>query len=78
MKLSRRQALTVLAGSVAAGLVPNLHIPTAPVTWPVGMGKRFRGTYHLHTKELTFFDPDAADGTGGAENDDGGDFPVGH
>jgi len=29
MKLSRRQALTVLAGSVAASLVPNLHIPTA-------------------------------------------------
>jgi peptide chain release factor 3 len=42
----------------------NLHIQTAPVTWPVGMGKRFRGTYHLHTKELTFFDPDAANGTG--------------
>jgi peptide chain release factor 3 len=42
----------------------NLKMQTAPVTWPVGMGKRFRGTYHLHTKELTFFDPEADNGTG--------------
>ncbi len=25
-----------------------LGIQCAPVTWPVGMGKRFRGIYHLH------------------------------
>ena len=42
----------------------NLRMQTAPVTWPVGMGKRFRGTYHLLTKELTFFDAEAANGTG--------------
>lgn len=42
----------------------NLNMQTAPVTWPVGMGKRFRGTYHLHTKELTFFDAEADNGTG--------------
>ncbi len=42
----------------------NLNMQTAPVTWPVGMGKRFRGTYHLHTKALTVFDPEAANGTG--------------
>ena len=42
----------------------NLKMQTAPVTWPVGMGKRFRGTYHLHTKELTFFDAEADNGTG--------------
>src|SRR6185369_13966076 len=42
----------------------NLRMQTAPVTWPVGMGKRFRGTYHLHTKELIFFDSEAANGTG--------------
>ena len=41
----------------------NLKMQTAPVTWPVGMGKRFRGTYHLYTKELTFFDAEAANGT---------------
>jgi peptide chain release factor 3 len=42
----------------------NLGIQCAPMTWPIGMGKRFRGTYHLYTKELTFFDPEADRGTG--------------
>jgi len=42
----------------------NLRIQCAPMTWPIGMGKRFRGTYHLYTKEITFFDPDAERGTG--------------
>jgi peptide chain release factor 3 len=28
------------------------------------MGKRFRGTYHLYTKELIFFDAEADNGTG--------------
>jgi len=42
----------------------NLKMQTAPVTWPVGMGKRFRGTYHLYTKELIFFDAEADNGTG--------------
>ena len=42
----------------------NLHIQCAPMTWPIGMGKRFRGTYHLSTRELTFFDPEADRGTG--------------
>ncbi|MBI1921419.1 MAG: peptide chain release factor 3 [Geobacter sp.] len=41
-----------------------LKIQCAPITWPIGMGKRFRGTYQLLTKELTFFDPDANNGTG--------------
>jgi peptide chain release factor 3 len=41
-----------------------LNIQCAPMTWPIGMGKRFRGTYHLYTKELTFFDPEADHGTG--------------
>lgn len=42
----------------------TLNIQCAPMTWPVGMGKRFRGTYHLYSKELTFFDPEADRGTG--------------
>jgi len=42
----------------------NLHIQCAPMTWPIGMGKRFRGTYHLYTKEVTFFDPSADRGIG--------------
>ena len=37
----------------------NLGMQTAPITWPIGMGKRFRGTYHLYTKEVLLFDPDA-------------------
>ncbi len=41
-----------------------LKIQCAPMTWPVGMGKRFRGTYHLYSKELTFFDPEAEKGVG--------------
>ncbi len=41
-----------------------LKIQCAPMTWPVGMVKRFRGTYHLYTRELTFFDPTAELGTG--------------
>jgi peptide chain release factor 3 len=41
-----------------------LKIQCAPMTWPIGMGKRFRGTYHLYTKEVTFFDPTAERGVG--------------
>lgn len=56
-----------------------LKIQCAPMTWPVGMGKRFRGTYHLYTKELTFFDPEAERGTGRIETVTGLDDPqLGH
>lgn len=41
-----------------------LKIQCAPMTWPIGMGKRFRGTYHLYTKEVVLFDPEADRGTG--------------
>mgnify|MGYP000851006454 FL=1 len=40
----------------------NLGMQTAPMTWPIGMGKRFRGTYHLYSKEVLLFDPDAEHG----------------
>ena len=42
----------------------NLKIQCAPMTWPIGMGKRFRGTYHLASKEVIFFDSAADRGTG--------------
>jgi len=42
----------------------NLQIQCAPMTWPIGMGKRFRGTYHLYSREIAFFNPDAERGTG--------------
>ena len=42
----------------------NLGMHTAPITWPIGMGKRFRGTYHLYSKEVHLFDPKAEHGVG--------------
>jgi peptide chain release factor 3 len=34
-----------------------LGIACAPVTWPIGMGKRLRGVYHLLTGEVHVFEP---------------------
>jgi peptide chain release factor 3 len=34
-----------------------LKIDCAPVTWPIGMGKRFRGVYHLINDEVLRFAP---------------------
>jgi len=34
-----------------------LKIQCAPVTWPVGMGKTFRGVYHLLRDEILLFTP---------------------
>ncbi|MEY2631608.1 MAG: hypothetical protein RIR00_262, partial [Pseudomonadota bacterium] len=50
-----------------------LGIQCAPMTWPIGMGKRFRGVYHLYDDKITFFDPQAEKGT--AEIIDGLDNP---
>lgn len=35
-----------------------LGIATYPVTWPIGMGDRFRGVYHREKKTLLLFDKD--------------------
>lgn len=35
----------------------KLQIECIPMTWPVGMGKRFRGVYNLEKKELGIFVP---------------------
>jgi len=32
-----------------------LNIRCAPITWPIGSGKRFRGVYHLLTDSVHFF-----------------------
>jgi len=40
-----------------------LNIQCAPMTWPIGMGKRFRGVYHLTNDSIHFFDPQAEKGT---------------
>ena len=34
-----------------------LEIQCAPVTWPLGMGKNFRGVYHLLRDEILLFTP---------------------
>ena len=34
-----------------------LNIRCAPITWPIGMGKRFKGVYHLHTGKVHFYSP---------------------
>lgn len=34
-----------------------LGIRCAPITWPVGMGKRFKGVYHLSNETVHFFSP---------------------
>ncbi|MBI1174548.1 MAG: peptide chain release factor 3 [Sideroxydans sp.] len=36
-----------------------LQIECAPVTWPIGMGKTFRGVYHLLRDEIMLFAPGA-------------------
>jgi len=41
----------------------TLDMPCAPMTWPIGMGKRFRGVYHLYDDRIFFFDPHAEKGT---------------
>ena len=37
-----------------------LKIRCAPITWPIGMGKAFRGVYHLLTDEVLLFAAGAA------------------
>ncbi len=35
----------------------KLQIECAPMSWPIGMGKRFKGVYNLYRKELRLFNP---------------------
>ncbi|BCR06008.1 peptide chain release factor 3 [Desulfuromonas versatilis] len=35
----------------------TLQIECAPLSWPIGMGKRFKGTYNLYRKQLHLFTP---------------------
>ena len=34
-----------------------LNIACAPVTWPIGMGQRFKGVYHIYNDEIHVFEP---------------------
>lgn len=38
-----------------ADIEEKLQIECTPITWPIGMGKRFQGVYHIHNKELGLF-----------------------
>jgi len=40
----------------------NLGIEAAPLTWPIGMGKGFKGVFDLVKAELRFFEPQADKG----------------
>ncbi|RDK10845.1 peptide chain release factor 3 [Cupriavidus lacunae] len=40
-----------------------LQIQCAPMTWPIGMGKAFRGVYHLIDDKVQLFDPHGDKGT---------------
>ena len=42
---------------ILADIEETLQIECAPLSWPIGMGKRFKGTYNLYRKELNFFTP---------------------
>jgi peptide chain release factor 3 len=50
-----REGMTPL--DILADIEETLQIECAPLTWPIGMGKRFKGTYNLHRKELSLFAP---------------------
>ncbi len=49
----------------------KLQIECTPMTWPIGMGKRFKGVYNLERKELGLFAPGytPTDGDGIVIND---------
>ncbi len=38
-----------------ADIEEKLQIECAPMSWPIGMGKRFKGVYNLYRKELRLF-----------------------
>ena len=42
---------------IMADIEETLQIECAPLSWPIGMGKRFKGTYNLYRKEITLFTP---------------------
>jgi peptide chain release factor 3 len=42
---------------IMSDIEDKLQIECAPLTWPIGMGKSFKGTYNLYEKELNLFTP---------------------
>ena len=56
---------------VIADIEEKLQIECAPLSWPIGMGKLFKGVYNLYKKELHLFTPgqETADQAGITIND---------
>ncbi len=50
-----REGMTPL--DILTDIEETLQIECAPLSWPIGMGKRFKGTYNLYRKELNLFKP---------------------
>ena len=48
-----------------------LKIQCAPITWPIGMGKRFRGIYHLHEDAIYLYQSGANEKIGEIKRIDG-------
>jgi peptide chain release factor 3 len=42
---------------ILADIEDKLQIECTPLSWPIGMGKRFKGVYNLYKKELHLFSP---------------------
>ncbi|WP_298039630.1 peptide chain release factor 3 [uncultured Desulfuromonas sp.] len=42
---------------ILADIEETLQVECAPLSWPIGMGKRFKGTYNLYKKQLHLFTP---------------------
>jgi peptide chain release factor 3 len=40
---------------ILAEIEDKLQIECTPMTWPIGMGKSFKGVYNLHRKQLNLF-----------------------
>ena len=40
-----------------ADIEDTLQVECAPLSWPIGMGKRFKGVYNLYEKQLHIFTP---------------------
>ena len=40
-----------------ADIEDKLQIECAPLSWPIGMGKGFKGVYDLHRRQITLFTP---------------------
>jgi len=45
---------------ILADIEEKLQIECAPLSWPIGMGKRFKGVYNIFRKELQLFVPGQA------------------